>query len=128
MAEKWKFISLIFSFFYFLRKQFLKKPQKFCLNLTAKYWSIFYRLGHFEILYWGKLCRRKFFYTEKWGNFVKVFITFLRQCFSQLIFWYFQLRLKCIRWNSNENAFLYALYFKWSLKSFWNSLIIAVIT
>ena len=36
LDKKMKIISLIFSFFYFLQKQFLKKPQKFFLEFKGK--------------------------------------------------------------------------------------------
>ena len=62
-----------FPFFYFFPKTIPQKSQKFCLNLTAKYWSIFHHLGHFEILYWGKLCRRKIFWRKKMRKFCKTF-------------------------------------------------------
>ena len=64
LDKKMKIISLIFSFFYFLQKQFLKK---------AKYWSTFYHLDHFEILYWGKLCLEKIFRLGKMRKFGKNF-------------------------------------------------------
>ena len=93
-------------------------PQK-VLNATTftwiqgqKYWLIFFRLSNFEIFYRRKLCRGRLFDGEKRENFIKTFVSFSRRYFSQLTFCHFQLPLKRIRWNSNENAFLYAFSFK----------------
>ena len=80
LDKKMKIYLLDIFLFLLFEKTIPPKASKVLLEFNGKK-SIIYRLGHFKTLYWGKLCRSKFFDAEKWENFVKTFITFPGQCF-----------------------------------------------
>ena len=109
LDKKMKIYLLDIFLFLLFEKTIPQKASKVLLEFNGKILIDLLSFGSLWNTLLGETLPEKIFDAEKWGNFVKIFITFPRQCFSQLIFWYFQLRLKCIRWNSNENEVLYEL-------------------
>ena len=82
---EWKLISLIFAFFPFSRKQFLKKFWSYLKAIDWYFivWSILtYIIGR-------NFVGKNFSTGQNWGYFIKNVITFPRLYFSQLTFCYF---------------------------------------